>query len=147
MRVSRDPTYHLKMRIARIALIAACAGVLLVATGCTSQPDSNATACTGWSTATDAWATAEQSDSTSSAHLASLRSDLRAELQKASRTATGDVKSAMTSAVADLPENALRIVEPGSKYRSAYDTANSQVQKACTAAGHSIALKPAPVLS
>ena len=147
MRVCRDPTYHLKMRITRIAWVAASAAVLLVATGCTSQPDPNATACTGWSTATDAWATAEQSASTSSAHLASLRSDLHSELQKASRTATGEVKSAMTSAVADLPENALRIVEPGSKYRSAYDSANSQVQKTCTAAGHTIALKPAPVVS
>jgi hypothetical protein len=134
------------MRITRIGWTVIAAAALLVTTGCTSQPDGNALACEGWSTASNAWATAEASDSTSSATLASLRSELRSAFQKTSRVADGDVKSAMTSAIAALPKNALHIVEPGSTYRSAYETASNRVQKACIAAGQSIAVKPAPTL-
>lgn len=135
------------MRITRLVGIVAVAGaVILTAAGCTSGADANAAGCAAWAKISNAWATAEHSSSTSSADLASLRSDLRPRLDAASRGTTGDVQKAMSGAVAALPANALHIVEPGAQYRSAFDESTKAVAAACDAVGHAVRISPAPTL-
>lgn len=133
-------------RLLRIAGAAAIVAVLATATACTGQASLDQAACTGWAKAANGWASAERSAATSSAELASLRSGLRGELEAAAQTATGTVAKAMSAGAKALPDNALLIVEPGSAYRSAYDTAAAEVQKACAAAGHAVSVSRAPAL-
>ncbi|MDV6230187.1 MULTISPECIES: hypothetical protein [Rhodococcus] len=133
--------------------VAACAAFLLLA-GCSSESSDassgeNAESCTAFATSHNAFVATVEAVPTDQAGVEKWTADKSASLNEfttQSEQATGEVKNALTTLVADLPADSLELSEPDSESGQQFVDNSNAVASACEADGTSITLDEFPLL-
>lgn len=132
---------------------AACAAFLLLA-GCSSDSSDaasgeNADTCTAFATSHNDFVATVEAVPTDQAGVETWTADKAASLSEfttQSEQATGDVKNALTTLVADLPGDSLELSEPDSESGQKFVDNSNAVASACEADGTAVTLDEFPLL-
>jgi len=141
------------MRQKLLSAAAACAALFLL-TGCGSESsdaasNENADTCTEFGTSYNEFVGIVKDVPTDQAGVETWTANKAAALQKftpLSESATGDVKTALSTLVSDLPEDSLQLSEPDSESGQKLVDNSAAVATACEADGTSLTLEEFPLL-
>lgn len=137
---------------AKLLSAVACAALFLL-TGCGSDSSNasgeNKDTCTAFAAAHNDFVAIVKDVPTDQAGVEKWTADKSAALSEfapQSEQATGDVKSALTTLVADLPEDSLQLSEPDSESGQKFVDNSAAVASACEADGTPLTLDEFPLL-